>query len=232
MLGIIFIVAMMIFLFGITVFVHEWGHFYVAKKCGLKVEAFSIGVGPAIWEERRSTVSSTKSVHCRWAAMCPCPSLTPSAWKKSKGTMMKSRANYCPMFPPGKKSPWRWPARYATSFSPSLSPSSSWQCRRMKSLKTTGSLLLRSRPTARRTKKGLRGGDQILAVNGTPVDSWYETRVESLLGGGSDQVIDLMVINPEDGQRVLTLKANHPEDSQTLIDGVSEASPCQIFPGG
>lgn len=34
---------------GIVVFVHEWGHYIVAKLCGVKVESFSIGFGPEIF---------------------------------------------------------------------------------------------------------------------------------------------------------------------------------------
>ncbi len=30
------------------VFIHEWGHFIVAKKCGIRVDIFSIGFGPKI----------------------------------------------------------------------------------------------------------------------------------------------------------------------------------------
>jgi regulator of sigma E protease len=39
-----FIVAL-----GILVTVHEFGHFWVARKCGVKVERFSIGFGKALW---------------------------------------------------------------------------------------------------------------------------------------------------------------------------------------
>ncbi|NKB23178.1 MAG: RIP metalloprotease RseP [Kiritimatiellae bacterium] len=38
-------------LFGLTVFIHELGHFWVARWCGLKIEAFSIGFGPALWKK-------------------------------------------------------------------------------------------------------------------------------------------------------------------------------------
>ncbi len=38
---------------GLVVFVHELGHFLVAKKCGVRVEAFSIGFGPRIFGFRR-----------------------------------------------------------------------------------------------------------------------------------------------------------------------------------
>ena len=35
-----------IFVLGVLVFVHELGHFLVAKKCGMKVEEFSLGYPP------------------------------------------------------------------------------------------------------------------------------------------------------------------------------------------
>lgn len=38
-----------IVLLGILVFVHEFGHYLVAKFCGVKVDEFSIGFGKKIW---------------------------------------------------------------------------------------------------------------------------------------------------------------------------------------
>lgn len=42
---------------GIVVFVHEWGHYIVARMCGVKVESFSLGFGPEIfgWNDRAGT---------------------------------------------------------------------------------------------------------------------------------------------------------------------------------
>lgn len=34
---------------GILVFVHEWGHFIVARMCGVRIESFSIGFGPELF---------------------------------------------------------------------------------------------------------------------------------------------------------------------------------------
>lgn len=45
----IYVVAAVILLFGAAVFVHEWGHYYMARRRGLKVEAFAIGFGPKIF---------------------------------------------------------------------------------------------------------------------------------------------------------------------------------------
>ena len=41
-----FIVAL-----GILITAHEYGHFWVARRCGVKVERFSIGFGKAIWRK-------------------------------------------------------------------------------------------------------------------------------------------------------------------------------------
>ena len=35
-------------LLGLLVFLHELGHFFIARLCGVKVEAFSIGMGPVL----------------------------------------------------------------------------------------------------------------------------------------------------------------------------------------
>jgi len=41
----------LLFLEG-SIFAHELGHFLAARRCGLKVERFSIGFGPTIWSRR------------------------------------------------------------------------------------------------------------------------------------------------------------------------------------
>jgi len=50
--GPIYIVAL-----SVLVFVHEFGHFWVARRCGVKIEAFSIGFGGELfgWTDRLGT---------------------------------------------------------------------------------------------------------------------------------------------------------------------------------
>jgi regulator of sigma E protease len=38
---------------GVLVLLHEWGHFIVAKWCGVRVDVFSIGFGPRLWGVKR-----------------------------------------------------------------------------------------------------------------------------------------------------------------------------------
>ena len=41
-----------IFLLGFLIFIHESGHFLVAKACKIKVKEFAIGFGPTIWRKQ------------------------------------------------------------------------------------------------------------------------------------------------------------------------------------
>ena len=45
---IVFILAA-IFIFGFLIAIHELGHFLAARLCGVRVNEFSIGMGPCIW---------------------------------------------------------------------------------------------------------------------------------------------------------------------------------------
>ena len=47
-LNAVYVIAAVILLFGAAVFVHEFGHYWMARRRGLKVEAFAIGFGPKI----------------------------------------------------------------------------------------------------------------------------------------------------------------------------------------
>ncbi len=48
-----------IIVFGILVLVHEFGHYYFAKRAGILVREFSIGMGPKIWWSRRNGTTYT-----------------------------------------------------------------------------------------------------------------------------------------------------------------------------
>ena len=41
-----------IFLLGFLIFIHESGHFLVAKACKIRVKEFAIGFGPTIWKKQ------------------------------------------------------------------------------------------------------------------------------------------------------------------------------------
>ena len=60
MLSILWNLAAFIIALGVLITVHEFGHFWVARRCGVRVERFSIGFGKALW--RRTDKSGTEYV--------------------------------------------------------------------------------------------------------------------------------------------------------------------------
>lgn len=52
MFGFLISVIKIVFLLGFLVFIHECGHFFVAKLCKVKVNEFAIGFGPTILKKQ------------------------------------------------------------------------------------------------------------------------------------------------------------------------------------
>ena len=55
----IYVIAAVLLLFGAAIAIHEWGHFWVALKRGLKVEEFAIGFGPKLWSRTKDGIEYT-----------------------------------------------------------------------------------------------------------------------------------------------------------------------------
>lgn len=52
MLNVLLNIIKITFLLGFLIFIHEGGHFLVAKLCKIKVKEFAIGFGPIIWKKQ------------------------------------------------------------------------------------------------------------------------------------------------------------------------------------
>lgn len=59
-----FIITLLIFvvMLGLIVFLHEFGHFIAAKKAGVYIDEFSIGMGPVIWKKKPKESETTYSL--------------------------------------------------------------------------------------------------------------------------------------------------------------------------
>ena len=55
MIDILWNIGAFVVALGLLVAVHEWGHYYVARLCGVKVLRFSIGFGKPIYSRITST---------------------------------------------------------------------------------------------------------------------------------------------------------------------------------
>ena len=46
-------ILLAILIFGVLIAIHEFGHFSVAKLCGVKVNEFAVGMGPALFQKQK-----------------------------------------------------------------------------------------------------------------------------------------------------------------------------------
>lgn len=77
-------IAIVILLFSLAVFIHEFGHFLAARKLGMKVDAFSIGFGPAIWKKKIDGVEYRVS-WILFGGYVALPQLDPAGMEKIQG---------------------------------------------------------------------------------------------------------------------------------------------------
>ncbi|MCO6401202.1 MAG: RIP metalloprotease RseP [Verrucomicrobia bacterium] len=85
-------------LFGVTIFIHELGHFLVARWCGLQVDAFSIGFGPAIWKR---TIKGVEYKICLlpFGGYVALPQMDPAVGREDS----EAKRRELPPVTPGKK---------------------------------------------------------------------------------------------------------------------------------
>jgi len=218
---IVFYIFMMIFLFGITVFVHEFGHFIVARKCGLVVETFSIGMGPAIWKKKIGGIVYKIGV-LPIGGYVSLPQLDPAGMEKLQGENETDRETLPEI------SPWK---NVAVSVAGPL-------FNVLFAIPLALIVMLAHNPTENTRvgaidkesiyyAQGLRANDQILSVNNKPVHSWYDILVEKYL---SKDRSELSIKYISDGtKKELHIPSDKLGPPQEGLIGVDPAEPPLIL---
>ncbi len=169
-----------IFVFGLLVTVHEFGHFLAAKLTGMRVEEFAIGFGPKLYQQREGeTLYSLRAVplggYNKIAGMDPEEPGGPGSFKS-------------------KPIPARLLVVLAGALMNFLLPVLLFSGIFMThgvDVVTKEPVLGSLVPFQAAERAGLKPGDRILAINGSPIQVW-------------DDVITTMAKN---GERELTLTA-------------------------
>ena len=186
-------VIVLVVLFGVTIFVHEFGHFLAALKLGLVVETFSIGFGPAIWKKKIKGITY-KVAWVPFGGYVALPQLDPAAMSVLQGEPDEN-GNVKGGLPPIR--PWR---KIVVSVAGPfgnvlfgvllawiiyLSPEAQVGA----SSTSIGQVSTNSVAYA----VGLRPGDNVVAVNGESVGTWYRFSEECVLRAGESNRVTLTV---------------------------------------
>lgn len=226
-------VIVLVVLFGVTIFVHEFGHFLAALKLGLVVETFSIGFGPAIWKKKIKGITY-KVAWVPFGGYVALPQLDPAAMSVLQGEPDEN-GNVKGGLPPIR--PWR---KIVVSVAGPfgnvlfgvllawiiyLSPEAQVGA----SSTSIGQVSTNSVAYA----VGLRPGDNVVAVNGESVGTWYRFSEECVLRAGESNRVTLTVEYLGERRNVTVPIAE--EIRGQVIDGLERAEPCLfgvIQPGG
>jgi len=215
MLELLYIIIMMLFLFGITIFVHEWGHFIVAKKCGLVIEAFSIGMGPAIWKKEVDGIVY-KIGAFPIGGYVSLPQLDPEGMEKVQGDNASDRKDL-PDVSPGKKIAVAVAGPlcnilFAIPLALIVSMTEKAPDNTVVGYVATNSVFYAA---------GLRPSDTIIKVNDHEVSSWYDVAVEKMLAKDTPEI---SVTYLSDGTTNRIELPSSELDAETIgLDGVAQA---------
>jgi regulator of sigma E protease len=201
-------IALCVALFSLAIFIHELGHFLVALKLGLKVEAFSIGFGPALWKRKM------KGVEYRISAIplggyVSIPDVDPEGTKVLEGAGDGGGEAARVRIPAWKEIlvAVAGPAMnivlaVVIAIALSLSPDAKFG-----ELSSEIGQVLEGGPAA---AGGMKSADKVLSVGSRAVKSWSEMQTEVQISGGKPTIFKV-----ERGGRELSLTVTPERDEVT-----------------
>lgn len=185
---ILYIVACVL-LFALAIVIHEFGHFIVALKLGLRVDAFSVGFGPILWKRK------VKGVEYRLSAIplggyVSIPDVDPEGTKALEGESSGGPRVRIPAWKeilvavagPGMNVV----LAVALAVLLALVPSA-----RFGELSSEIGSVIPDGPAA---AAGMAPGDVVTSVGGRPVRTWTEMQTEVQIAGG--KTVDFVVSRP------------------------------------
>ena len=229
-LAIVLKILAIIGLFGLTIFIHELGHFLAAIWSGMVVEVFSIGFGPAIWQKKVRGVT-LKIAWIPLGGYVSIPQLDPAAMstiqKDSKdGSSVQVTEQDLPAVSVWKKI---FVSVAGATGNVLLAIVFAWIIYCSPSVVTEeGNTVIGSvEEGSAAYAEGIRPGHEIVEVNGERVRTWTEYVVECVLAAsGSNKVSVTVAIDGEEQEMLLpTVDVG---DGIFMLDGVQKSALCAV----
>ena len=176
-----------VLLFSLAIAIHEFGHFIVALKLGLRVEAFSLGFGPALWKRKINGVEYRISA-IPLGGYVSLPDVDPEGTKALEGEDKPAEA---------KERIPAWKEILVAVAGPGMNVVLAVVLAVLLSLvpgvkfgelpSEIGSVL----PDGPAALAGLKAGDIVRSVGGRPVRTWTDMQTEVQFSGGQETVFEV-----------------------------------------
>ncbi len=179
-LNIAYVVAAVLLLFGAAVFVHEYGHYWMALRRGLKIEGFSIGFGPKVASWMRDGVEWS----WRWIPAGGFVKLPQMATSDALEGKAAEGAEQLPPIAPGSKILVAFAGPMMNVVFGIAIACFLWAVGMP--VQVNPPIIGYVDPKSPEAKLGIQPGDEILAVDGKPVSSWHEVQETTILARGTN----------------------------------------------
>jgi regulator of sigma E protease len=210
--------------FGVSIFIHELGHFLVARWCGLRVDVFAIGFGPAIWKRRHRGVLYKVGIF-PVGGYVALPQLDPTGMSRIQGTDGTDPAAVL-----SAVAPWRKVLVSVAGAAGNilLAVGLAWVVYLVgipAGPAERSSVVGYVEPRCASYDAGLRIGDTIRSVNGKAVSTWTEARMEVAF----HQAVDLVVADREGATRTIHVPTEGGMLGEQSLKGVDGPSLCMVL---
>lgn len=223
----------LVLLFGFTIFVHELGHFLVALWCGMQIDTFSIGFGPAIVKKTVRGITY-KIGWFPLGGYVALPQLDPTSMETVQGKGdskddddTKEKVRVLPPIAAWKKvlvavagAGGNIIFAFVLAMIIYMSP---WDV----SEDNGGTVVGFVKTNSAAYHSGLRIGDEIVAINGKSIASWNDYSTECLLGAKEDSDLRLTLKN-NDELREIGVPTIEGDMRVRIIDGIGSSLLCIV----
>lgn len=222
MLTAVLCVAGILLLFGLTIAVHEGGHFLAARLLGMKADVFSIGMGPALWK-RKIGETEYKIGAFPVGGYVALPQMDPNSFLE--GTAKGVEGRKLERAPAWKKIVVAAAGAAGNMVFAFVLAGVVWWAGKPSSLQEQGSEVGYVVPGSAAEAAGLEEGMRVTSVDGRATQTWIQVVEAVALGGG--ETVRVTVLG-EQGERAMDLPTEESGLGFRSLAGVDGRDPCLV----
>jgi regulator of sigma E protease len=173
----VYCIVMVLLLFNLTIFVHEYGHYLLARWRKLKVEEFAIWFGPVLWQRKiGDVVFSLRSIPL--GGYVKLPQLQPDDPIEGKTEVPQDQL---PPVKPIDKIPTLFAGSLFNFIFACVIACVLWVIGIPVDKSLADTTIGYVPASAGETATGLKIGDKVVSINGVEVSDWMDIKVETAL---------------------------------------------------
>lgn len=221
----VFPILAIVFLFGLSIFVHELGHFLAARALGMVADVFSIGMGPALWK-RKAGGTVWKIGAIPFGGYVALPQMAPNSILEGDGGDAGSEARDLPAIAPWRKIVVALAGAAGNFVFAFLLAAVVWVAGKPSSLQELNAVIGYVAEDSSAAAAGLAPGDEVIALNQRPVATWLDLSEAAALAPNDEVTLRVRTVGGDERDIVLELVAT--DYGLRVLPGLAGQDPCHV----